>query len=122
MPGIETTKERDILFACKALLEFLKNRGVLDYFRITTSGILREGRYLVANKEMAGFSDIIILTPEPRTIFLELKAEKGRQSDNQKRFQKRVEAMGHKYYLCRSREALCQILEENSVPMKLFFK
>lgn len=115
-------RERTVLIECRALLDFFKYKGLLDHWRVSVSGILRNDNFLTPNREMAGFSDIIILLPIPRTIFLELKAENGKQSDNQKKFQTRVEAMGHKYYLCKSREELCKILEENSVPVKLFIR
>ncbi len=117
-----TIRESQVLIECKALLDFFKYKNLLDYWRVSVSGVLRAGKFITSNKEMAGFSDIIILTPKPRTIFLELKAENGTQSKNQKAFQSRVEAMGHKYYLCRSREKLCEILEENEIPMRLFFR
>lgn len=108
-------KEAGILRDCIELLRILKMHRVLDYWRITVGGVLRQGMYLIPNKEMAGFSDIIILTKNPYSIFLETKSPKGRQSDNQKEFQRRVESVGHKYYLCRSREHLCQILTENGI-------
>lgn len=111
-----------MLVECRALLDFLKYKGILDYWRISVSGILRSNNFLTPNKEMAGFSDIIILTPLPRALFVELKAENGKQSDLQKKFQTRVEAMGHRYYLCKSRKSLCEILEANEIPMKLFIR
>lgn len=117
-----TTKESDVLIECRALLDFLRAQKLLDYWRVSIGGVLRGGKFLTPNKEMAGFSDIIILLPIPRALFLELKAENGRQSDNQKEFQKRIEATNHKYYLCRSRGELCEILEANGVPMKIFIR
>lgn len=123
MPKPSAIKERDVLLESKALLDFFKYKGLLDYWRISTGGILHKGGYLVPNREMIGFSDIIILIRGiPYCVFLELKAEKGRQSPNQKSFQSRVEATGHKYYLCRSRSELCEILELNGVPVKTFIK
>jgi len=50
---------------------------------------------------LRGASDLIILLPN-KILFIEVKTEKGVQSDNQKDFQKRVELLGFKYYLVRS--------------------
>jgi hypothetical protein len=50
---------------------------------------------------MAGVSDLIIIVPN-RILFLELKTEKGIQSEVQKNFQNKVEALGFKYCLIRN--------------------
>lgn len=50
---------------------------------------------------LAGVSDLIIMAPN-RIIFLELKTEKGIQSEVQKNFQKNVEALGFEYLLIRN--------------------
>jgi len=50
---------------------------------------------------MAGISDLIIMAPN-RIIFLELKTEKGIQSEVQKNFQNKVEALGFEYLLIRN--------------------
>lgn len=117
------TKERQVLQACKAVLNVLKDVKLLDYWRITTGGKLYAGRTLLPNIEMVGFSDIIILAKGvPHIIFVELKATDGKQSDRQKEFQQRVETMGHKYYLCHGAEELCQILDQNGVKTNLYFR
>ncbi len=119
MPKAPTIKEKQVLIDCKSVLEPLKRAGLLDYWRITVGGILQRGKFMVPNKEMAGFSDIIILIPDQVDIFLELKSEVGCQSDNQKEFERRVLMMGRKYCLCKSREELCKILSENGICRKL---
>jgi hypothetical protein len=50
---------------------------------------------------MAGVSDLIIMAPN-RIMFLELKTEKGIQSEVQKNFQNKVEALGFEYLLIRN--------------------
>lgn len=108
-------KERDVLIQCKALLEEIKSIGWLDYWRISTGGKLRGG-FKTKNTEMVGFSDIMVLFKYSTAVaFIELKATNGIQSDEQSEFQKRVELMGHKYYLCKSRSELCEILIKNGV-------
>lgn len=50
---------------------------------------------------LAGVSDLIIILRN-RIIFLELKTEKGIQSEVQKNFQNKVEALGFEYLLIRN--------------------
>jgi hypothetical protein len=52
---------------------------------------------------LRGVSDLIIIIPN-KILFIELKIEKGIQSEVQKEFQKRVEALGFEYHLVRSLE------------------
>jgi len=60
---------------------------------------------------LAGVSDLIILQPN-RTIFVELKVLKGKQSDKQIDFQNRVNALGFEYWLVRSLEEFKQHLSK----------
>jgi hypothetical protein len=50
---------------------------------------------------LAGCADIEILLLN-RLIFIEIKTEKGRQSESQIEFQKKVESLGFEYYTWRS--------------------
>ena len=63
-----------------------------------------EAKKLKATGATAGVSDLIVLLPGAKTLFVELKTEKGIQSDNQKEFAERVEVLGYKYLLIRSLE------------------
>jgi hypothetical protein len=63
----------------------------------------------IATGLMAGVSDLIVLQPN-RTVFVEVKIETGRQSDKQKDFQQRVEALGFEYLIVRSLEEFKQKL------------
>ena len=53
----------------------------------------------------AGVSDLVIVLPG-RVIFCEVKDDKGKQSERQLLFQKKVESLGHEYILVRSVESL----------------
>lgn len=55
---------------------------------------------------LPGVSDLILLLHrgESGALLIEMKTEKGRQSDAQKAWQKEVEAQGYKYVVCRSFE------------------
>ncbi|MEI4262810.1 VRR-NUC domain-containing protein [Roseovarius sp. D0-M9] len=48
-----------------------------------------------------GFSDLLLIS-EGRVLFLEVKSQTGRQSDDQRAFQAAVEAQGFVYELVRS--------------------
>jgi hypothetical protein len=61
-----------------------------------------EAKKFKATGLLAGVSDLIILKPNSKTIFIEVKTETGKQSQVQIDFQKKVEDMGFKYYLVRS--------------------
>jgi hypothetical protein len=62
-----------------------------------------EAKKLKQTGATAGVSDLIVLLNK-KCLFIELKIEKGVQSEVQKEFQKRVEALGFEYHLVRSLE------------------
>lgn len=59
---------------------------------------IREAMTMKATGTLSGVSDLILILPN-RLIFCEVKAEKGKQSESQKEFQKRVEILGFEYWL-----------------------
>lgn len=69
-------------------------------------------------KEMgvvAGVSDLLFLYPGAHGehgLCIEMKTEKGRQSENQKAWQKAVESVGYAYRLCRSLEDFKTIINQ----------
>ena len=77
-------------------------RGLI--FSIPNGGTrnIKEAMTLKATGVLAGASDMICILPNKQLIFLELKTEKGVQSEKQKEFQKRVENLGFEYWLIRS--------------------
>lgn len=62
-----------------------------------------EAKKLKQTGAMAGVSDLIVLLPS-KCLFIELKAEKGIQSEVQKKFESKVNLLGFDYYLIRSIE------------------
>lgn len=64
----------------------------------------REGARFKAMGVLAGVADLFIALPSSRHIglFIEFKAQKGRQSAEQKVFQERMEAIGYRYEVVRS--------------------
>lgn len=57
----------------------------------------------LATGMIAGVSDMVMIEPN-RVVFIEVKTPIGKQSDNQIKFQKKVEALGFEYWLIRSLE------------------
>jgi hypothetical protein len=49
---------------------------------------------------MAGVADLIVLLPN-KTLFIEVKIEKGVQSDLQKQFEQKVKVLGFDYFIVR---------------------
>jgi len=64
----------------------------------------REAARFKAMGTRPGFPDLILLYPASGYSYLavEMKAEKGKQSDYQKEYQKLIENTGAKYVICRS--------------------
>ena len=85
----------------------LKNqvpRGLI--FSIPNGGSrdVREAVKLKATGLTKGASDLIVIAPNGKLMFIELKTDKGVQSEYQKEFEKRVTALGYEYHLIRSLE------------------
>jgi hypothetical protein len=67
----------------------------------------RQAMKLKSTGLVAGVSDLIIIQPS-RCLFVELKFEKGKQSEGQISFQKKVEMLGFEYIVVRSLEEFKQ--------------
>lgn len=64
------------------------------------------GAMLKAEGVMAGVADLFLMFPVKQFhgLFIEMKTDKGRQSESQKEFQTLAESNGYKYVVCRSFE------------------
>lgn len=98
-------KEHDIQVAICHLLDLYK----IFYFSVP-NGIhfnrdklkaIKYARKLKSEGFRSGASDLVVLTKE-KPYFIEVKTEKGKQSENQKAFQKDIENLGYIYLLWRS--------------------
>ena len=63
-----------------------------------------------SNQGMAGYPDRICLLPGGVTLWVELKGAGGRLSALQEIRIRQLERMGHKAYVCRSREEVDRLL------------
>ena len=71
-----------------------------------------EAERLKAEGVLAGVADLTILLPQGRIIYIEMKVKGNRQTDNQKDFQQKAEALGYKYYVCYSFDEFKAIIEK----------
>ncbi len=65
---------------------------------------VREAQRLKSEGVLAGVADLTILLPQGKSLYIEMKVKGNRQTPNQKEFQQKTEALGHKYYVCYSFE------------------
>jgi hypothetical protein len=71
----------------------------------------REAKSLKNTGILSGVSDLILQT-DKETIYIEVKNTTGRQSEEQKEFQKRVEDLGFKYWLVKSVQEVTTLLQK----------
>ena len=65
----------------------------------------------------SGVSDLIVLMPN-RAMFIELKNEKGIQSESQKDFEQSVSALGFEYYLIRSLDQFIDLIKKTAPKLE----
>jgi len=103
-------KESAIQTGIEKYLIFMENMGKLVYQKNNTGAVKVEGRFIRFGKD--GSSDFLVYLPKGETLHLEVKTSKGRQTDNQKKYQKDVEALGHEYYIARSPDNAIEKIKE----------
>ena len=108
----------------KCVIWFRNNYGLKTHnpryllFSVPNSGKdVKEQSYKKATGMMAGVADLILLMPNGKTIFVEMKTEKGTQSDDQKVFESAVLKLGFTYIVCRSFETF-QTEMQNLIPIE----
>ena len=82
------------------LLQYPKQYGLL-FMNLNNPRSKINGAIMKASGLVAGVADMTYLK-DGKAYFFELKANKGRQSDNQKQWQEIVEAEGFSYQIIRS--------------------
>ncbi|WP_372472595.1 VRR-NUC domain-containing protein [Capnocytophaga sp. ARDL2] len=63
---------------------------------------------------LAGVADLQVISKN-KTLFIEMKTEKGRQNPNQKIFEERVRKLGFDYFVCRSFDEFQKVIVSNIV-------
>ena len=91
----------------KGIMVALSERGCVP-LRINAGTMLIGDRAI--KSAPTGFSDLLVLCPGGRTVFMEVKTAKGTQRDSQRRFEAMCQSLGHRYVVVRSvSEALSAI-------------
>ena len=72
---------------------------------------VREAQRLKAEGVLAGVADLVVMLPQGKSIYIEMKVKWNKQTDNQKEFQKKAIELGHTYAVCYSFEEFQQIIE-----------
>jgi hypothetical protein len=88
-------KTRESAFL-KSILKYLAYRGVW-HMRLNTGGMQHENRFIRFCK--AGTPDIIATSKDGRVVWIEVKAEGRKQSDEQIRFETLALQANHTYLL-----------------------
>jgi hypothetical protein len=93
-------REQDLEKACIEYLSFLPETFA---WKNQTGGtpITSNGRTFIKKAPCTGVSDITIIH-KGKVMFVELKVPKGKQSENQKEFQRNVEIAGGSYFIITS--------------------
>ena len=112
-----TNHKKQIMTMKMTLPESAIQQQCVKWFRVVHSayaGLLfsipNEGRRTRANASrmkaqgiVAGAADLVLSVARGgfHALYIEMKSERGRQTENQKRFQNDVEKQGYKYVICR---------------------
>lgn len=72
---------------------------------------VREAQRLKAEGVLAGVADLVIMLPQGKSLYIEMKAKGNRQTQNQKDFQKKVISLGYTYTVCYTFEEFKQVIE-----------
>ena len=73
---------------------------------------VREAQRLKAERVLAGVADLVIMFPQGKSLYIEMKVKGNKQTDNQKEFQKIAETLGHTYAVCYSFDEFKEIIEK----------
>ena len=107
---LEAKIQSDIV---KFLLPYRK-AGKLDFFSVPNEAAanpVRQGQ-LIAMGLRPGVSDLVLMFPKGRTVFVEVKNETGTQSPAQIAFEQKCHELGFEYVLVRSVEEVHRIVKE----------
>jgi hypothetical protein len=94
-------------------LKNLVNRGMI--FSIPNGGTrnIMEAMTLKATGLLKGASDLVVILPNGKLMFVELKQPKGIQSIDQKNFENRVKILGFEYHIIKSLDEFIILILNN---------
>lgn len=83
-----------------------------DYliFSVPMEATYRNKQYFQETGAMAGVSDLIVILPT-KILFIELKSKIGRQSVDQKAFEKKIKDLGYDYHIIRTLDEFINLID-----------
>lgn len=93
------------------ILSYLATRKECFAFKFKDQAKFIGGRYRKSNWEINGVADLCCLMDNGLTLWLEVKTDKGKQSKNQKNFEKIIKKHKGYYHVVRSVEETRKIIE-----------
>lgn len=76
------------------------------------------GAILKAEGVLAGVADLCIMKPNGQCFFIEMKSEKGKQSESQKAFEAYCKTNGYCYYVVNSFDVFVYIVKSECITIK----
>lgn len=67
---------------------------------------------------LPGAPDLVVALPEGKVLWLEVKAPKGRPSDNQVLVHEKLGEIGHAVYIVRSISDVCDVMEKLNIKTR----
>lgn len=102
-------RESGIVSAIAQYLQYQENLGKCLFQRNNSGAFINpRGNFFKMGKR--GSPDFYVFLPRGKTIHLEIKNERGKQSLNQLEFELKCKQLGHQYYLIRSLEEVEKLL------------
>jgi len=83
-------------------LKNMANRGLIMSIPNGGTRNIREAMTFKATGLLKGASDLVVIFPNGKLCFVELKTNTGTQKPEQKDFESRVSSLGYEYHLIRS--------------------
>lgn len=110
---IYATQNETIFTTLKAIISVLNRSGVRSGVIAIVNGLLiKIFKKFQSMGLLSGASDLNVIMPNGKLIFVEVKFGKNKQSDSQKEFQKRVEKLGFDYWLVYSLDEFIILVEK----------
>lgn len=72
---------------------------------------VREAQRLKSEGVLAGVADLVVMLPQGKSLYIEMKIKGNKQTKNQKDFQKKVITLGHTYAVCYTFEEFKRVIE-----------
>lgn len=109
------TPEHDLQCSCVSWFRYQFPQYAPLLFAVPNGGSRRivEAQRLKAEGVLSGVSDLIFLAPSGKPLLIEMKTSAGRQSPEQKIWQKDVEDAGYTYVIARSLDEFIEIVKNH---------